>query len=152
MRPGALTFKTAISKKLMWTHEESIEPTATSEQIWRLFSDVGGWTKWNSGIQNIELHGEFAVGTMFSMQLPAGEQFTSTLVKVEENKGFTDETVIDGTRVLVHHTIATLPSGNTKVIYNTEITGSNAVEFGPVVTGDFPDVLKALKTLAERSR
>ena len=136
----------------MWTHEASIETTATPAQIWRLFSDVSGWKTWNSGIQNIELHGAFAAGTVFSMQLPTGEQFTSTLTKVEENQGFTDETVIEGTRVLVHHTIASLASGNTKVTYRTEITGSNAAAFGPVVTGDFPAVLQALKTLAEQSR
>ncbi len=48
--------RTRNAKKIMWTHEESIETTATPEQIWRLFSDVVGWKKWNSGIQNIELY------------------------------------------------------------------------------------------------
>lgn len=135
----------------MWTHEESIETTATPAQIWNLFSDVAGWKKWNSGIENIELDGAFAIGTTFSMQPPGEEQFTSTLVKVEKDKGFTDETVIDGTRVLVHHQITPLPSGKTKITYSTEVTGLNAAEFGVIVTSDFPDVLKALKRLAEES-
>jgi hypothetical protein len=39
----------------------------------------------------------------------------------------------------------------TRVTYGTEITGPNAHEFGPLVTGDFGDVLAALKRLAEAS-
>lgn len=135
----------------MWTHEESIETTAISEQIWKLFSNVAGWKEWNSGIEDIEIHGPFAVGTTFSMKPPGEEQSTSTLVEVEENQGFTDETVIEGTRVLVHHRIEPLSSGKTKIIYRTEVTGSNAGEFGAVVVSDFPDVLAALKRLSEES-
>lgn len=136
----------------MWTHEDSIETTATPAQIWKLFSDVAGWKEWNSGIAKIEIHGPFAVGTTFSMQPPGEEPFTSTLVEVEENQGFTDETIIDGTRVLVHHRIELLTSGKTKIAYQTEVTGSNAGEFGALVVSDFPDVLRVLKRLAEESR
>lgn len=135
----------------MWTHEEIIETTATPAQIWKLFSDVIGWKKWNSGIESIEIYGPFAVGTTFSMQPPGEQRLTSTLVEVEENQGFTDETVINDTRVLVHHQIRSLPSSNTQIIYRTEILGPNAEDFGAMVTSDFPHVLRALKTLAEKS-
>ena len=30
----------------MWTNEQSIETTALPEAIWRLWSDVAGWTEW----------------------------------------------------------------------------------------------------------
>jgi hypothetical protein len=76
----------------------------------------------------------------------------STLADVQENESFTDETVIDGTCVLVRHAIARLPSGNTQVTYSTEISGPAAAEFGPMVTADFADVLRALKRLIENSR
>jgi len=35
-------------------------------------------------------------------------------------------------------------------LYSTEITGSGAKEFGPMVTSDFRKVLPALKKLAEQ--
>jgi hypothetical protein len=85
------------------------------------------------------------------MQPPGDEGFTSTLVDVKENREFTDETVIGDTKVLVHHRITPLSSGKTRITYSTEITGSAAEEFGPMVTGDFPDVLESLKGLAEKS-
>jgi hypothetical protein len=135
----------------MWNHEESIETTARPERIWKLFSDVAGWKKWNAGIENIELHGEFTKGSTFFMQPPGTDGFTSTLVDIRENECFTDETLIGNTKVLVHHRIMSLPSGKSKITYSTEITGPDAEEFGPMVTGDFPDVLKSLKELAEKS-
>jgi hypothetical protein len=35
-------------------------------------------------------------------------------------------------------------------LYSTEITGSGADEFGPMVTSDFREVLAALKKFAEQ--
>ena len=133
----------------MWTHEQSIETSATPAQIWKIFSDVAGWKNWNAGIERIAIHGPFAKGTTFSMQPPGEDAFTSQLLDVEENVAFTDETLINGMRVLVHHRIACLDTGRTKIIFSTEITGEGAREFGPMVTADFPAVLGALKALAE---
>jgi hypothetical protein len=133
----------------MWTHEESIETSAAPERIWQLFRDVAGWKAWNAGIEAIALHGPFAAGTSFTMQPPGSEPFTSTLLEVDENRGFTDVTEIDGTRVVVRHSIAALPGGGSRVTYATEINGPQAADFGPMVTGDFLDVLAGLKRTAE---
>ena len=112
----------------MWNHESSIETTASPANIWRLFSDVPGWKKWNAGIEHIEIHGPFVTGTTFTMKPPEAEPFTSTLITVQENESFTDETVIEGTRVVVHHSIVPLPSGQNRIVYATEITGPRAEE------------------------
>lgn len=133
----------------MWTHEESIEISATPARIWTLFADVPGWKRWNQGIEHIELHGAFVTGTTFTMQPPGSDAFVSTLVDVRDHEGFTDETVIDDTRVIVEHRIEPLASG-VRVVYGTRITGPAADEIGPMVTGDFGDVLGALKALAEQ--
>ena len=133
----------------MWTYEESMETRATPARIWQLFTDVAGWKTWNAGIEHIELHGPFAKGTTFSMKPPGEEAFTSTLTEVTAHESFTDETVIDGTRVVVRHAIAPLPAGGARVTYSTEVTGPSAAEFGPMVTSDFPEVLRGLKRLAE---
>ena len=135
----------------MWTHEYSIETSAPAARVWELFSNVERWKDWNAGIESIELHGPFAEGTTFTMQPPGQDALTSTLIEVRPNESFTDETVVDETRVLVSHRLVPLPSGHTKIIYSTQITGPDAAEIGPMVTSDFPDVLAALKNLAEQS-
>ncbi len=135
---------------VMWTHEESIDITATPARIWRLFADVPGWKSWNAGIERIELHGPFTTGATFTMQPPGMDAFVSTLIDVQEHTGFTDETVVDDTRVIVEHRIESQASGQSRVVYSTRITGPDAEEIGPMVTGDFGDVLRALKEMAER--
>jgi hypothetical protein len=134
----------------MWTHEASIETSAGPARVWALFADVEGWKEWNAGIEAIELHGPFATGTTFTMQPPGQEPFQSTLIEVREKDHFTDETVLDRTRVVVRQALEPLPSGRTRIAYRTEITGPEAGELGPLVTADFPAVLAALKELAER--
>lgn len=133
----------------MWIHESSIETSASPARVWALFTDVDRWGDWNAGIERIQLHGPFAAGTQFTMQPPGQDPFVSTLVDVRPNEGFVDETVVDGTRVLVDHQLISLPSGQTKIVYRAEITGPDAAAFGPMVTSDFPDVLAALKRLVE---
>ena len=134
----------------MWTHEESIEIRATPARVWELFADVPGWKAWNGGIDRIQLHGAFATGSTFTMQPPGADAFVSTLIEVREHEGFTDETVIDDTCVIVEHRIHPMASGEVRVTYSTRITGPSAEAFGPMVTGDFGEVLRGLKAVAER--
>jgi len=134
---------------MTWTHEENIEVNATPQRIWNLFSDVAGWKAWNAGIEHIEIHGPFAAGTTFTMQPPGSEAFVSTLTTVTGNEAFTDETVVDGTRVEVHHGIVPLEDGRSRIVYSTRIEGPAAAEIGPFVTEDFGSVLLSLKRLAE---
>jgi hypothetical protein len=116
-----------------------------------LFVDVPGWRVWNDGIEHIQRHGPFATGTPFTMQPSGTDAFVSTLIDVAENAGFTDETVIDGTRVIVEHRIEPMALGGTRVTYATPITDPGAQEFGPMVTADFRDVLHGLKKIAKQS-
>jgi hypothetical protein len=134
----------------MWTHEEAIETSATPAQVWKLFADVARWKDWNAGIESIQIHGPFEPGTTFTMQPPGQEAIDSILLVVKPDEGFTDETVVDKTRVLVSHKLVPLASGKTRIIYSTEITGPDAAELGPMVTSDFADVLMRLKRLAEQ--
>jgi hypothetical protein len=74
----------------MWNHESIIETTASPANIWRLFSDVPGWKKWNAGIEHIQIHGPFVTGTTFTMKPPEAEPFTSTLISVKSRPAKTE--------------------------------------------------------------
>jgi len=134
----------------MWTDTASIVTTASPQALWRLFEDVAGWTRWNAGIERIALNGPFATGSTFDMQPPGMEAFRSTLREVKTNAGFVDETVLEDTRFQVSHELQPLPDGGTRVVYAIRVEGPEAATLGPLVTADFPEVLAALKALAER--
>jgi len=70
---------------------------------------------------------------------------------VRPQAGFTDETVLDETRFVVSHELQPLPTGGTRIVYAIRVDGPEAETLGPVVTADFPQVLAALRALAERT-
>ena len=133
----------------MWTATASIAATASPQALWRLFEDVAGWTNWSAGIA---LHGPSASGSTLAMQPPGMDAFTSTLRDVRPDAGFIDETLLDGTRFLVSHELQPLPAGGTRVTYAIKVEGPDAETLGPLVMADFPEVLAALKALAEQAQ
>ncbi len=135
----------------MWTHETSITIQAPPERVWALLADVPGWPRWNAGVASAVLHGPFASGSRFDMQLPGGGPLLqSTLLDVRPGECFIDETVFEGVLVRVTHALAPL-AGGVRVTYRAEVEGPGAAEVGAGVSADFSDVLSALKTLAERA-
>ena len=135
----------------MWTDTASIATSVPPQILWQLFEDVANWTNWNAGIERISLNGPFASGSTFEMQPPGMDAFTSTLRDVRPGAGFTDETVLAGTRFLVSHELQPLAAGGTRVTYAIKVEGPDAETLGPLVTADFPEVLAALKALAEQT-
>jgi uncharacterized protein YndB with AHSA1/START domain len=135
----------------MWTDTASIATTASPEALWRLFEDVAGWTNWNAGIERIALNGPFATGSTFDMKPPGMDAFRSTLCDVRPQRSFVDETVLEDTRFVVSHELQPLATGGTRVVYAIRVEGPEAATLGPLVTADFPEVLAALKALAEQA-
>ena len=64
----------------------------TKEQVYSFWADVNNWAKWNDDIKSAELHGEFKDGNFFTLTLNSGQKVKIKLLKVEENKSFTDLT------------------------------------------------------------
>jgi Polyketide cyclase / dehydrase and lipid transport len=135
----------------LWRCEYDRVTSASPEAVWRLFCDVPGWKRWNDGIEEIVMNGPFAAGTTFLMTPPGQETFTSVLVDVRPFELFVDETRVGDLVVRVAHRIERLDGRSTRVVYSVEAVGEGAAEVGPLVSADFPQVLKRLSELAESS-
>ena len=139
------------NKDNIWECEYDLVTTASPEAIWRLFCDVPGWKQWNAGIEEIVIDGPFEAGTTFKMTPPGQETFTSLLVDVKPLELFVDETRVGDLVVRVAHRIERMDGRGARVIYSVKAIGDGAAEVGPMVSADFPQVLKRLSELAERS-
>ena len=133
----------------MWLHESRIEVEAPATAVWARFADVAGWKRWNAVVAECVLHGVFADGSEFDMRLPDGGEFRSRLFDVVEGRCFADETQVGEHRVRVWHRIDAFDGERCRVAYQTEVEGPDAADVGDAVTGDFGEVLAALKREAE---
>jgi uncharacterized protein YndB with AHSA1/START domain len=137
----------------MWEYEHSTETAAAPEAIWRHWSDIAAWPRWNDAIEKIEIDGPFAVGTTFTMIPPGDEPIRMRLVEIVPGQLFTDEMDAGDFVVRTEHRLAPATGGRTRISYRTEITGPAAgqvgPQLGPAITADFPEVLAALAALAE---
>ena len=136
----------------MWEYECRTETTARPEALWRHWSDMAAWPRWNAGIEKLEIDGPFAVGTTFTMTPPGEDPVRLRLTEIVPGERFTDEADTGDFVVRTEHRLEPTPTG-TRVVYRTEITGPAAdqvgPEVGPAITADFPDVVAALVKLAE---
>ncbi|GIQ75021.1 SRPBCC family protein [Bradyrhizobium sp. RD5-C2] len=141
-----------MTARPVWQTQFGIETAASPEEIWALFQDVPGWTRWNAGIESIALEGPFAVGTSFVMKPPGEEALRSVLTEVRENECFVDETRVGDLVIAVAHRIERLDSSRTRITYAVDAQGEGAAEIGPMISADFPAVLAALVAAAEGKR
>jgi len=110
----------------MWEYEHSVDSPAAPEAVWRIWSDVAAWPRWNHGIEKITIDGPFAPGTRFTMTPPGEGPIEMRLTEVTPGRLFTDE--MDGGDFVVRtvHRLEPAAGGRTHISYRTEITGPAA--------------------------
>jgi hypothetical protein len=135
----------------MWEYEYSAETTPSRDALWRHWSDVLAWPRWNAGIETITIDGPFEAGTTFTMTPPGEDPVKMTLTEVVPGSRFTDLADGGSFQVITEHRLEEA-GPLTRIVYRTEITGPDAdqigPEIGPQITADFPDVVAALIKLA----
>jgi hypothetical protein len=138
----------------MWTTEHITETTATSEAVWRVWSDVGRWPEWNADLERAELSGPFAAGSTITMYQHGGETIERQIAEAVEPERFVDEADLGDVVVRTIHRLDPLGDDRLRVVYRMEIIGRQAdtlgPRIGPEISADFPQVLAALVGRAER--
>src|SRR6266536_3375424 len=115
----------------MWSVEHSIETSAAPNEIWRLWADVAGWPAWNADIEEIELSGPFAAGSMIRMTPIGQEPIELRIAEAVEPELFVDEADLGEIVVRTIHRAEQLEGGRARVCYRIEITGPAADTLGP---------------------
>jgi uncharacterized protein YndB with AHSA1/START domain len=137
----------------VWVVEHSVETSATTQAVWRLWADVERWPEWNAGVERIELRGPFAVGSRILMTPPGEAPVELRIAEAVEPELFVDEA--DGGYFVVRttHRVEAVANERSRITYRMEITGPAAEtmgpQIGPEISGDFPEVLAALAARAE---
>ena len=94
----------------------------TKEQVYSFWADVNNWAKWNDDIQSAELHEAFKEGNFFTLTLDSGQKVKIKLLKVEENKSFTDLTTFPLAKMYGIHEIIE-KNGKMELVATIKIEG-----------------------------
>ncbi|SFW66302.1 SRPBCC family protein [Amycolatopsis australiensis] len=122
--------------------------TAPAAVIWPFWADTSRWPEWDTAVRSVDLDGPFAAGTSGTMTMDGMPPIPFTLTEVTEGRSFTDETRLPDAYLRFEH-VLTEDGGETRITYRVTIDGSGG--FGPQVTDDTPDAMRALARLAEKA-
>lgn len=137
-----------------WTHEHTVNTTATPAQIWRVWSNPAAWPIVDPGIEVVTLTGPFDTGTSGTLRPTGGPTFRFRLMKVTEGQGFRDRTFLPLTWLDFIHAYEPAISGHpARITYRIEMRGWLTPLFrrviGSGIVRDLPTNMQGLAQHAE---
>lgn len=96
----------------MWTKTYSkIFQGISSEDIWRIWTDVNNWPTWHGYLDYCKLEGDFKVGNHFILKPKDVNAVKILLTEINEGHNFTDCTSFFGAKMYDTHTIENTKDG-----------------------------------------
>lgn len=81
------------------------------ESIWRLWSDVNNWPRWDKELEYCKMDSMFAEGNQFILKPIGGPKVKITLSEVRPNEKFTDYCKFLGATMFDAHELEETPDG-----------------------------------------
>lgn len=137
----------------MWKTEHSEDTVAEPEAVWRVWTDVEGWSSWNPGIAWARLEGPFQAGTVGRTKPAKGPEGTFTVANVEPGTSFVNEAKMAGARLRFLHRVERLGDGRSRVTMGASMAGPLAslygMMFGRNIKAYMPTAVRQLVAKAE---
>ena len=137
----------------MWTTEYAASTSAAPAAVWAALTALHSGTPLGPNSDSFELHGPFAVGTTLTITPRGQEPLQSTIVELEADQVYADQTVYGDLKLTFRHRLAPTVDGGTRVTHTLEVAGEGAdevgPELGPQISGDFPVAMGELLAAAE---
>lgn len=133
---------------MSFEYEGTVTTSASPQDVWHLWSDVGSWHCWDPSVQQVSMEGHFAQGAMGTLTLTGGVAAPFVLEIVEPCARFVDRVSMGDLVISIDHEVKATDTG-AEVTVRTHVAGPGAGDVGPMVTGDTPKALEALVQMAE---
>lgn len=72
----------------------TLQTKAPADSIWKIWVDVANWKKWDTGLKDAVLHGEFVVGAKGKLIPDKGPRSSFQITAIEQNRSYTFRTRI----------------------------------------------------------
>ncbi len=131
----------------------AVQTAAPADKVWKIWSDMSTWGRWNPNVSTMDWQGGFVSGTAGVMNTRAGQHHKMALLDVVPGRSFALETsVVPGTRFRFNCRIDAV-GGKTSVGQWVEVKGPLGPlmggMLGPQVSKEFGALLANLAREAE---
>ena len=130
----------------MFTYETSLTGKADIQKIWKMYSDVNNWSKWDKSVKSVQLLGAFCTGTRGVMEMADGMALPIELIECIEKKSFTTKSQLGPVTVTFGHLLQEDEKGVT-ITHTVTIEGGEENQMkgmGKGITADIPNCLQRL--------
>lgn len=102
----------------------SIIANVSEEALWRAWSDVPSWSRWDTELMEAGLEGPFAVGTIGRMRAKKrGVWFKFRIVEISRNKGYACLVPLPGGQLRFDRTFERMEYGTLRITHDLIFTG-----------------------------
>jgi Polyketide cyclase / dehydrase and lipid transport len=143
----------ATGRNASFSH--SIETTASPDSVWKLWTDVSTWSKWDGGLKSASLEGPFQIGAVGKIVPLRGSivPFVVTAYTPETSSAFV--TNLPFAKLHIERSLLVLPDGGTRFTHTVNFTGPLGDVWGFILGRGFrkelPRTMAKLAALAELS-
>jgi hypothetical protein len=136
--------------------EASLETSASTADVWGVWSDVNRWPEWNPDMKESHIDGPLKLGATGMINTRSGGKHDVVVTQFQEGRSFElESTALPGTKMAIRATI--MPSGaGSRITQGFEPRGLLAPIVGPMMSGPilktFNSVLNGLKQRVESRR
>ncbi len=118
----------------MWRTSSTYDaPGVSAAAVWSLaYADASAWPVWNDALASAELLGPFVVGSRARVRFRTGLRLRFTLVEVEPERVFTDESRLPGARMGHRHQLESTADG-VRLVNTIYIRGPLAWLWAPIL-------------------
>lgn len=149
-----LLFSTVLASQTTLTHFQHTHITTASEaQVWKIWCDVPGWHRWDTGLKSAVLKGVFEEGAKGKLTPDKGPRTRFVITDLKTGKAYTLKTRIPFGWLKVRRSMTTI-AGKTHFTHDVEFTGLFrrffARKFGDRYRSLLPQVMQNIANLAEQ--
>ncbi len=127
---------------------------ATPDALWKIWSDVESWPRWDHGIAWIRLEGAFEEGSTGLIKPKGGPEVPFVLLWADPERGFSDESRLPFGRLRFEHRWSPLENGRIEFVHRVSFHGPMgflyAFLMGPSFRRELPKAMDTLARMAER--
>lgn len=95
----------------MWQQSKQRVIKGNKEAVWKLWSDVQNWDRWDNDVEHATLEGGFKTGSTIMFKIKNGPKIKMSLVEVIDKAKYTDLTKFPLAKMYGEHLMEEVPGG-----------------------------------------